>query len=119
MTTEVAFRIMINTRGIHKILHVRRGTVGKWRHDLKNEAKISLDKKTELLERAGYVIHQDTRWLLPGAVVPTKEIDYLNEFPSLTLVGRIAGMNDDQIRKINEAFIKNPQQLLRVYRQMA
>lgn len=120
MTTDTAFRIMIFSRGIHNVLNVRRGTVGKWRFDLrKDETKISLDTKIKLLQRAGYTMRQDIRWLLPGQKQqPVEKIDWLTEFPSLTLIGRLAGMNDEQIKKVNKALLNDHEKLVRVYKQM-
>lgn len=66
MTTDEAFDQLLNTRGIYKILELHRGTVGKMKSDLQTgHAKITLDKKIELLEKAGYIKKQDIVWNNP------------------------------------------------------
>ena len=68
MTTDEAFEKLLNTRGIYKTLGVHRGTVGSMKALLKNdEVKISLDKKIELLKKAGYIMKQDIVWKEPPA----------------------------------------------------
>ena len=66
MNTNEAFNQMINTRGIYHKLALARGTVGKLRHDLKTGVHaISLDKKIELLLKAGYNVKREMKWKLP------------------------------------------------------
>ncbi|HRH59047.1 MAG TPA: hypothetical protein PL045_00645 [Chitinophagaceae bacterium] len=63
MTTDQAFQEMIHTRGIYKILELHRGTVGKIKDDIKTGRQgISLDKKIEMLQKAGYKIAQEMIW---------------------------------------------------------
>jgi hypothetical protein len=63
MTTDEAFIQMINIRGIFHKLDLAKGTVGKMRSDLiTGNAKISLDKKIELLKKAGYKVKQEMEW---------------------------------------------------------
>jgi hypothetical protein len=63
MKTNQAFHEMLNTRGIYKTLGLAKGTVGKMRNDLKTGLHaITLDKKIELLLRAGYTVKQDMEW---------------------------------------------------------
>lgn len=123
MTTDLAFRIMISTRGIYKTLGLAKGTVAKWRHDIKTgNNKISLDKKVELLLKAGFKIRQEMRWTIINIADDSnavKDIDYLTDFPGLTLVGRRAGMKDETIRRANKMIIEDPSKFRKIYKLMA
>ena len=67
MTTHEAFQQLLNTRGIYKTLGLHRGTVGKMRSDLRDgKGNVSLDKKIELLRKAGYNMLQEMDWGPPG-----------------------------------------------------
>lgn len=64
MSTEEAFNQMIFTRGIYHKIGLAHGTVASMRHAIKKgKNNISLDKKIELLQRAGYKIAQPMLWL--------------------------------------------------------
>lgn len=66
MTTDEAFEQLLNTRGIYKTLVLHRGTVGSMKALLKTDpSKITLDKKIELLKKAGYKMKQDIVWCSP------------------------------------------------------
>jgi hypothetical protein len=66
MTTEEAFEEMMNTRGIYHKLGIAKGTAGKMRSDMRDGLNnISLDKKIELLKKAGYEIKQEMIWRAP------------------------------------------------------
>jgi uncharacterized membrane protein (DUF2068 family) len=63
MTTDEAFEHMIPTRGIYHKLGLAKGTVGKMRNDLKTgNAKILIDRKIALLQKAGYKLKQEIVW---------------------------------------------------------
>ena len=63
MTTDEAFEKLLNTRGIYKVLELHRGTIGKMKDNLRTgTAHISLDKKIELLKKAGYQVVQEMQW---------------------------------------------------------
>lgn len=122
MTTELAFRIMISSRGIYKKLAVTKGTVARWRHNIKTgSGSISLDRKVDLLKKAGFILKQEMRWTLiaEDAQPLKKEIDYLNDFPGLTLIGKRAGMHDETIRRANKAIVEDPSKFRKIYKQMA
>ncbi len=122
MTTELAFQIMISTRGIYKKLGVTRGTVGRLRYNLKHNKSISLNYKIQLLQKAGFVIIQELRWTLANthpAPNEKKEIDYLYDFPGLTFIGRRAGMHDETIRRANKSIVEDPKRFAKIYRQLA
>jgi len=123
MTTDLAFRIMISTRGIYKTLCVAPGTVAKWRHDIKNGTyKISLDKKVQLLLKAGFKMRQEMRWTIVNVGdndSEIKDVDYLTDFPGLTLVGRRAGMKDETIRRANKMIVEDPAKFRKIYKLMA
>lgn len=64
MTTEEAFNKMIFTRGIYHKIGLAHGTVASMRNAIKTgKNNISLDKKIQLLERAGYEIKQPMLWM--------------------------------------------------------
>lgn len=66
MTTDEAFEQLLNTRGIYKTLELHRGTIGSMKDALKNgNVKITLDRKIELLKKAGYAMKQDIIWSEP------------------------------------------------------
>lgn len=124
MTTELAFRIMISTPGVYKKLGVAKGTVAAWRYNIKTGArKISLDRKVELLNKAGFCLLQEMRWTLvrddDAVCLPAREIDYLHDFPGLTLIGKRAGMADETIRRANKAIVEDPARFRKIYKQMA
>lgn len=63
MTTEEAFKELLNTRGMSTKLGVKRTTWGRMKSDfLKGTAKVSLDKQIELLQKAGYEVVQEMKW---------------------------------------------------------
>lgn len=63
LTTDEAFKEMINTRGIYKRLGIHEGTVRRMRSDMRAGIKnITLDKKVELLTKAGFPMVQEMRW---------------------------------------------------------
>lgn len=73
MTTDEAFEQLLSTRGIYKTLVLHRGTIGKMKSDLQTgHAKITLDKKIELLQKAGYKIVQEMKWDEPSKYNYTK-----------------------------------------------
>ena len=123
MTTEIAFRILLFQPGVFRTLNVRRGTVGKWRSNYKKDPEsISLNKKIELLQRAGFKMYQETRWVKINGNSPAaaeKEIDYLYDFPALTLLGKLAGMSDNVIRNANESIIRDPMKFSKIYKKLA
>ncbi|MDP9231004.1 MAG: hypothetical protein M3O67_10105 [Bacteroidota bacterium] len=73
MTTEEAFEEMMNKRGIYHVLGIAHGTAAKMRSDMRAaKNNISLDKKIELLKKAGYDMVQDIIWKEPEAPPPLK-----------------------------------------------
>lgn len=63
MTTNEAFTIMIATKGMARKLGISDSTFGSIKNAFKTGKKtVSLDKKIELLQRAGYSIQQDIIW---------------------------------------------------------
>ena len=65
MSTAKAFEKMINTRAIHRKLGIDSQQVRNYRNVLKTGlTNISLDKKIELLEKAGYMVLQEMEWEL-------------------------------------------------------
>lgn len=69
MTTEEAFAKMIATKGMARKLGLSDSTFGSIKYAYKTGTKtVSLDKKIELLQKAGYSIEQDIVWNLNETV---------------------------------------------------
>lgn len=56
------FREVINTRGIHAELGMNESTVRALRKKFNDGTPISVEKKREILEAAGYQMKQEERW---------------------------------------------------------
>ena len=66
MTTDEAFKKMINTPKIFKVLEMKADSLYSIRHHFNNGSQfISLDKKISLLQKAGYKMMQDIVWKQP------------------------------------------------------
>lgn len=69
MTTDEAFAKMIATKGMAKKLGLSDSTFGSIKYAFRTGKKtVSLDKKIELLQKAGYAIQQDIIWQLNEAI---------------------------------------------------
>ena len=57
MTIDEAFEELLNTRGMAKLLGISRQTFSSYKYDMASGRRgVSLDKKKELLEKAGWVV---------------------------------------------------------------
>ena len=66
MTTDEAFAKLLNTQFIARELGIKHGTFGSLKNSFFTGRKtVSLDKKVELLKKAGYTIEQEIVWGQP------------------------------------------------------
>lgn len=57
MTTSQAFKQLIETKGIYKILGVAKNTVSSWK-----KRKVSTAKMEAMLTKGGYTVIREKQW---------------------------------------------------------
>lgn len=72
MTTDEAFRLLINMHAIHKVLDCSSQQVRNYRSRDK-QGKVSLKMKLELLNKAGFKMVQEPRWAVPSRLTYVPE----------------------------------------------
>lgn len=63
--TKQAFTLLLNTRGIYKVIGVERSTVSSWKIRMREGDGVSLEKMEEILLTVGAMVIQEKIWKLP------------------------------------------------------
>jgi len=66
MKTREAFKQMIYTPAVWKLLNIPQQRVLYFRHRIKHNLPLNTDKMEELLLRFGYTVKQEKLWNIPG-----------------------------------------------------